>query len=254
MTRRKLRKWFTLAGLSVLGVCAVSIPVTIALALSATGTSDVLTLGEIAPKARHATPAKALANLRCTATKGHYALAFQDGPSARTTARLVRALGRATAVATFFDVGGRAAVSPDLVELQRGVGQVANHSYSHVRLSAVSSGRRVQELQAAAQVLDYPNVFFLPPYGENVPAVDADVRRSGLIPVYATVDALADGLSAAAITRRAITVRPGGIVLLSERVENVVAALPGIVESLRGRGLCPGFLGARGGTVVAVKP
>jgi peptidoglycan-N-acetylglucosamine deacetylase len=254
MTRPKLRKWLTLGGLSVLGVCAVSIPVTIALALSAMGTSDVLTLGEVAPKAQHTTPAKAVAGLRCTATKGYYALAFQDGPSATTTARLVRALGKANAVATFFDVGGRAAVSPDLVELQRSAGQVANHSYSHVRLSTVSSARRVQELQAAAQVLDFPNVFFLAPYGEAVPAVDADARRSGLIPVHGALDAQADGLSAAAITRRALAVKPGGIVLMSEGVENVVAALPGIVERLRERGMCPGFLGASGGRIVAVKP
>lgn len=254
MSRRKLSKALKLAGLAVLGLCAVSIPVTIALVFSATGASDVLTLGEIAPKAKHTTPAKAVAKLRCTPTRGYYALALEDGPFATTTPRLVGALGKANAVATFFDLGERAAASQELVELQRGVGQVANHGYSHVRLSAVSPARRVQELQSTARVLDYPNVFFLPPYGEKEPGVDADLRRSGLTPVYRTLDAQADGLSADAITHRALDVQPGGIVLLREGVENVVAAVPRIVEGLRRRGMCPGFLGTAQGTVAAVKP
>ena len=72
---------------------------------------------------------------RCTATRGYYALTFDDGPSAGARRRgSWRRCADADAVATFFDVGERAAARPDLVELQRSVGQVANHSYSHARL------------------------------------------------------------------------------------------------------------------------
>jgi hypothetical protein len=43
--RRRLAKWLKLAGLSAIGIAAVSVPVTAAIAMSATGTSDVLRLG-----------------------------------------------------------------------------------------------------------------------------------------------------------------------------------------------------------------
>jgi peptidoglycan/xylan/chitin deacetylase (PgdA/CDA1 family) len=140
--------------------------------------------------------------------------------------RLVASLKQANAVATFFDLGARAEASQALVELQRSVGQVANHSYSHLRMPAVSSARRVQELQATARVLDYPNTLFRPPYGETSVATDADIRRVGLTPVYWTVDAQDARLDAKAITDRALTVKPGGIILLHDGVDATVAAVP----------------------------
>jgi peptidoglycan/xylan/chitin deacetylase (PgdA/CDA1 family) len=94
--------------------------------------------------------------------------------------------------------------------------------------------------------------------------VDAVVRRSGLEPVYWTVDAGDLSGSAEAVVARALTVEPGGIILLHEGAQRAVAAVPGIVDGRRKRGLCPGFLarsrsavmGANGRrfAVVAVKP
>ena len=110
------------------------------------------------------------------------------GPTRDTTERLVGALKKSGAVATFFDVGERAAAHPDLVELQRTVGQVANHSYTHAHLPQVSQQRRFQELTETARVLDHPNAFVRPPYGETSPETDADMRKTGLVPVYWTID------------------------------------------------------------------
>lgn len=260
----KAVKRLKLAGLAFLGLCTVSIPLTIALVLSATGTSDLLTIGGVAASSHHETPARAVAGLRCVAKKGYYALTFDDGPYASTTPRLVATLRKAKAVATFFDVGERAATRQDLVELQRSVGQVANHSYSHPRMPGVSQARRLQELTTAATVLDHPNAFFRPPFGATSPAVDTDIARSGLTAVYWTVDTQDAGSSADQVTERALTVKPGGIVLLHDGVASALDAIPAVVEGLRRRGMCPGFLattprvivGANGSRfhVTAVKP
>lgn len=253
-------KHLKLAALAFLGMCTVSIPVTVALVLSATGASDVLVVGDV----KHATPAEAVRAMRCEPERGYYVLSFDDGPIPRTTRRLVAALRRAHAVATFFDIGERAAARPDLVELQRRVGQVANHSHTHTLLTELSRGQRIEELQQAAKALDYPNAFFRPPYGASSPGVDADIRQTGLTPVYWTVDTQDVSQPVRTITRRALTVRPGGIVLLHDGVEATIDAVPGIVEGLRRRGLCPGFLaptarrvtGANGAVfnAVAVRP
>jgi endo-1,4-beta-xylanase len=144
------------------------------------------------------------------------------------------------------------------------VGQVANHTYSHPRFAQVSQARRLQELQMGAKALDYPNAFFRPPYGETGPDVEADVRATGLITVYWTVDVRDQGLGADAIAKQALTVEPGGIVRLHEGVATTIEAIPAIVAGLQKRGMCPGFLGATpeavsapGGTqfhALAVKP
>jgi peptidoglycan/xylan/chitin deacetylase (PgdA/CDA1 family) len=240
--RRRLAKWLKLGGLAVLGLSTVSIPVTIAIASSATGASDVPTIAPIAQTKQRRTPAKALAGLHCVAKRGYYALTFDEGPSAGTTPRIVAALSRAKAVATFFDVGEDAVAHQDLVELQRSVGQVANHSYSHPHLSQLSDARREQELTATARALDFPNVFFRPPYGEADPQTDAAVRRTGLTSVYWTVDTRDVRAPTEAIVKRALAVKPGGIILVHDGVEHTVRAIPGITEGLRKRGMCPGFL------------
>jgi peptidoglycan/xylan/chitin deacetylase (PgdA/CDA1 family) len=223
-------------------VLTVSIPITIAIFLSATGTSDVLTLDGIAPTHHHQTPAEAVSNERCVATRGYYALTFDDGPFPATTQLLVSTLAASKAVATFFDVGERAAARPDLVEQQRSVGQVANETYSQPRLTRVTEQRRYQELQLAARALDYPNALFRPPFGDTNAAVEADVRRSGLTSVYWTVDRDDLRLATSGIVARAMTVKPGGIIRLHDGLPGTIAAIPGIVAGLRERGMCPGFI------------
>lgn len=244
-----LGKWAKLAGLSLLGISAVSIPVTIALVLSTTGSSDLLTIGGSSARHQHETPANAIASARCVAKRGYYALTFDDGPVPATTGRVVTALKQAKAVATFFDLGARAAARQDLVDLQRTVGHVANHSYSNPHMPAVSSARRVQEVQATARVLDYPNALFRPPYGETDPATDADIHRAGLTPVYWTLDARDRGSDAKAITERVLRAQPGGIILLHDGVDATIDAIPGIVAGLRKHGMCPGFIAATPKTV-----
>lgn len=240
--RQKVIKWLKLAGLSLAGLCTVSIPVTVAIVLSTTGASDVLTLGGVAPRHHHQTPAQTIAGMRCVATRGHYALTFDDGPFLSTTRHLVEVLAKHSTVAVFFDVGWRADRHPDLVELQRRVGLVANETYSASDMTRLSQARRYQELQAAAKVLDYPNAFFRPPFGATSAAVESDVRRTGLTTVYWTVDASSPALTARAIVRIALAVAPGGIIRLTDGRRQTVEAVPGIVAGLEQRGLCPGLL------------
>lgn len=140
-------KWLKLGGLAGLGLCAVSIPLTVAIVMSTTGTSDLLTIGGISPKHPHETHARAVAGTGCAPTRGYYALTFEDGPLPESTPALVRALEQAKAVATFFGVGERAAGRESLVELQRSVGQIANETYSRPHMTRVSQARRYQEMR-----------------------------------------------------------------------------------------------------------
>ena len=240
--------------LSLVGISAVSIPVTAAVVLSVAGADSPLALGAPADtRPARENPAKAItASLECSPTKGYYALTFDDGPFTRTTERLVGALERSAAVATFFDVGERAAAHPELVELQRTAGQVANHSYTHAHLPDVSQERRFQELTETARVLDHPNAFVRPPYGETSPDTDADMRKTGLVPVYWTIDTFDwQQPPVDVIVERALRVRPDGIILLHDGLQNTVRAVPRIVSELRAEGMCPGLLARTDETVVS---
>lgn len=253
MSRARWMKRARLSALGIVGVSVVSIPVTIAVAFSATG-GDLLTLGAVGgQRTSHEHPVAAIEKaLECSPTKGYYALTFDDGPFTKTTARLVGALRQAGAVATFFDVGERVVANPDLVELQRTAGQVANHTFTHPHLPELSQAQRFRELTATARALDYPNAFFRPPYGETSPATDADIRKTGLVPVYWTTDTY-DWQQPAVefIVSRALDVESGGIILLHDGVENTISAVPRIVAELRRRGLCPGLLATTPRAVVS---
>jgi peptidoglycan/xylan/chitin deacetylase (PgdA/CDA1 family) len=254
MPEKRWIKRAKLALLCLVGISAVSIPVTVALALSATGVDSPLQLGtgtDVRPARQN--PAKAISeSLKCSPTKGYYALTFDDGPYPETTTRLVEALKDAGAVATFFDVGERAAAHQDLVEQQRTAGQVANHAYTHAHLPQLSQERRFQELTATAKVLGHPNAFVRPPFGETSPETDADMLTTDLVPVYWTTDTYDwEQPPVDVIVKRALAVQPEGIILLHDGRENTVRAVPRIVSELRSRGMCPGLLAKTDKTVVS---
>jgi peptidoglycan/xylan/chitin deacetylase (PgdA/CDA1 family) len=255
MSEKRWIKRAKLFLLAIVGIAAVSVPVTVAVVLSATGASSPLALGAT-PRARPAArenPAKAIAaSLKCSPKKGYYALTFEDGPYPETTKRLVDALKEAGAVATFFDIGGRVVAHPELVELQRTVGQVANHTYTHPHLPEVSQARRFQELTKTAVALGHPNAFVRPPFGETSAQTDADIRKTGLVPVYWTTDTFDwQRPPANVIVKRALKVQPEGVVLLHDGRENTIQAIPRIVSRLRREGMCPGFLAKTDKTVLS---
>jgi peptidoglycan/xylan/chitin deacetylase (PgdA/CDA1 family) len=242
-------KRLRLTALGMIGVSLVSIPVAVAVAFSGD-----LTVGAVGgQRTRHENAAAAIEKAaKCSPTQGYYALTFDDGPFPKTTGRLVGAIRQAGAVGTFFDVGERVVDHPELVNVQRTVGQVANHTFTHPHLPQLSQERRFQELTETARALDHPNPFVRPPYGETSPATDADMRKTGLVPVYWTTDTYDwQQPPVDTIVMRALAVRPEGIILLHDGLENTIAAVPRIVAELRGRGLCPGRLARTPRTIVS---
>jgi peptidoglycan/xylan/chitin deacetylase (PgdA/CDA1 family) len=263
-----------LLGLGAVGIALVTIPVTLAVVFAEDGAPEpparrapaaVLLLHGAATPASRVHPSAAVDAIHCRPTRGWYALTFDGGPVPRKTRALAATIRRARAVGTFFVIGDRAAAHPELVDVQRRVGEVAGHGFTHVKLPRVSRERRIEEVRATARLLGHPNRFIRPPFGASDAATDADIAASGLIPVYWTVNTRDTAERApAAIVRRALAVRPGGIVLLNEGLDATIEAVPAIVARLRARGLCPGLLhpvktavtGANGRAfyVQAVKP
>jgi peptidoglycan/xylan/chitin deacetylase (PgdA/CDA1 family) len=113
------------------------------------------------------------------------ALSFDDGPNARFTPRILAILRRAGTTATFFTVGSRVAVEPDLVRAEAAESmQVANHTWSHPRLGPLDPAALPTELDRTGAALmaavgSRPTLFRAP-FGEIGPGQLLVVRRAGL--------------------------------------------------------------------------
>ncbi|MFP5208723.1 MAG: polysaccharide deacetylase family protein [Acidobacteriota bacterium] len=122
------------------------------------------------------------------ARAGELALTFDDGPNPAWTPRLLDALARYDARATFFMMGSRAQAQPDLVRRIAAAGHlIGNHSWSHPNLARTAGKRIREELVRTSETLEQmtsaPVRYFRPPFGARRPAVFQIARELGLTPV-----------------------------------------------------------------------
>ncbi|MBI4635927.1 MAG: polysaccharide deacetylase family protein [Candidatus Rokubacteria bacterium] len=181
---------------------------------------------------------------------GRVALTFDDGPDPAWTPRVLDLLGERGVRATFFLVGQRAARSPGTVRRIAAEGhEVANHGWSHRSLWLCGPRRTRIEIGRAHDLLTglagrAPR-YFRPPWGMVNMAMFPILRRYGARCVLWSIQPeglrpRAADLQAAHVLRRA---RPGAIVDLHDAEgtpdapARLLAALPAMIDGLRGRGL-----------------
>ena len=180
--------------------------------------------------------------------EGKAALTFDDGPDPRTTLRLLDILDRYDAKATFFFLGEKCALHPELVKQTLGRGHsVAMHGYTHIPLAFKSrSFVRSQIIRNAAQLNGEVLPYFRPPYGFKSAVVRDVCKAQGVLLTTWSINPK-DYLEPEPdeISRRIISKLHGGaIILLHEWVEATHIALPGILEQMRSCGYEPSTLPA----------
>lgn len=170
------------------------------------------------------------------------ALTFDDGPGPQT-AEILAELQRLHAPATFFIVGSMAAARPDLVRAEARAGmQIGNHTWSHPPMPTLSRAAQRAQIESTNAILRRltgrrPR-FFRPPNWRAGAITAHVVSREHMIGVLRTVDTRDWTLpGTAAIVRRALRVRPGGIIAMHDAGgytrAQTVAAVPPIVHGLR---------------------
>jgi peptidoglycan/xylan/chitin deacetylase (PgdA/CDA1 family) len=174
------------------------------------------------------------------------ALTFDDGPWPGQTQRVLEILAAENVKATFFMVGVRLRIAPDLARRVVAEGHlVGNHTQTHeisrrsVRTQVVS--QMVAGRETLRQVTGVASRWFRAPSGAVTPLVTAQAAVLGERVAGWTVDP-ADWRRppAAVIVRRVVGgVRPGAIVLLHDgggERSQTIAALPGIITQLKAKG------------------
>jgi peptidoglycan/xylan/chitin deacetylase (PgdA/CDA1 family) len=172
------------------------------------------------------------------------ALTFDDGPGPYT-ARIVAALRRLKAPATFFEVGEQ--IKPYRVLVANMVKWgfvIGDHTWTHPDLELLSNARVKDQVNWTKEMITKVSgeqvQFIRPPYGAQNARIRTDVGRLGLLSVLWNIDTRDWSLpGTSSIIASALAVRPGGIVLMHDgggpRGETL-AALPAIVRGLRARG------------------
>lgn len=173
------------------------------------------------------------------------AISFDDGPGAYT-AGVLDALAEHGVRATFYMVGSMFNGADD-ERVQRVVDEgheLANHSYSHGNMAAMSGAGQTEELvrgnELISPIFGLSPCTFRAPYGATSDSVISSAAAQGMVTVGWNVDPQDwTDISAEAIANNALAqVRPGSIILLHDGGEQAptVEATGIILAELRKQG------------------
>jgi peptidoglycan-N-acetylglucosamine deacetylase len=189
---------------------------------------------------------------RGTSGRPEIALTFDDGPSPRTTPKVLAELARHDARATFFVLGAKVERHPEIVRAIVAAGhELGVHGQQHDRLLSLRHSRRIEaEIEQARMTVQALTgrkpILFRPPVGHVSPRTAVASRKLGLTLVGWSIrarDGLRQTTAASVVKRVTAGLRPGAIVLLHDASEDEqfepagVAALPELLAEAGRRGL-----------------
>ncbi|HVN94363.1 MAG TPA: polysaccharide deacetylase family protein [Terracidiphilus sp.] len=116
---------------------------------------------------------------------GEMALTFDDGPNATWTPKMLDILANNNVRATFFLLGSRAKMQPQLVQRMVRAGHlIGNHSWDHPNMARSSAEVIREQMTRTQNMLEQITggavKFFRPPYGARRPALFKIAEEIGL--------------------------------------------------------------------------
>ena len=171
------------------------------------------------------------------------ALTFDDTPNPFYTEELLRILREHGVKATFFCLGNKSQLYPDLlIEVLRDGHDIGNHTYSHPKLDGLPRDDWEEEIlytsRIIKRVLGYECRLFRPPHGRMTDEITDFVYAHGMTTCWWTVNT-GDYLepSVDSVIKKVVNnVGPGGIVLMHDGTDVTLEALPVIIDKLSADG------------------
>ncbi len=171
------------------------------------------------------------------------ALTFDDGPNAKYTPQVLRILDEHKVRATFFLIGREAQRHPELVrQIDLGGHEIGNHTYSHVRLPQVPPDaiRRVLERtrEIVLELTGKETILLRPPWGVLDSRSLAELALGKFVTVLWSVDSRDWSRPGARVIAHNVLskAQAGSIILCHDDHEQILEALPVIIQGLRGQG------------------
>lgn len=179
-------------------------------------------------------------------TKPMVALTFDDGPYGPVSRRLLTALDKNDAKATFFYVGNRVLANRSLIQDAYKMGnQIASHTYRHADLSKLKKKKikeQVDKTNAAIEkVIGCKTTALRPPYGR----VNKAMREAVKAPmIYWNVDSedwkykkLSSKKRIKKILKGLDSLKDGDVVLMHELYPTTAAAVEKLLPKMKKRGI-----------------
>lgn len=161
-------------------------------------------------------------------------LSFDDFAEPATIDRFLAILKQKNVVAAFFLQGDWATENPQTVTKIRSAGHIiGNHTATHPHLRSLSDNKIKQEIMGGPA-----STLLRPPYGDCDKRVRQIAAQLGYKLALWTIDSEDwKGISAATIQDRVMReIHPGACVLMHLNAPNTLAALPGLIDSIRAQG------------------
>ena len=174
----------------------------------------------------------------------YVALTFDDGPDAKNTPRLLDMLAKRNIKATFFVLGERIEMHPELLKREKAEGhEIGNHSWNHPNLAKMSEEGVRGQLQRTHDLIlkssGSKTTLMRPPYGSITERQKKWVADAmGYKVILWAVDPLDWRKPGPAVVARRIlsATRPGSIVLMHDIHTQSVDAVPQILDGLTAKG------------------
>jgi peptidoglycan/xylan/chitin deacetylase (PgdA/CDA1 family) len=172
------------------------------------------------------------------------ALTFDDGPHPEFTPRLLDILRHEGIRATFYVIGRNVQTYPEIARRIVAEGhEIANHSWSHPRLTALSASRLKTEMENTSDIIQKVTgrrpTNMRPPYGAiNARVEQALLQKHGLDVIMWSVDPLDWRRPGAEVVRQRLVdgATPGGILLAHDIHPGTIEAMPGTISDLKTKG------------------
>lgn len=172
------------------------------------------------------------------------AISFDCAWGADDIQQILEVLKSRNVEASFFIVGQWAEKFPEKVKLIASEGHdIANHSYSHLRMGELDKAKISNEIQLCGEKLSELSTsnikLFRPPYGDYSNNVISAAEKLGYFTIQWNVDSLdwKPGISTEEIKNRvASKLKPGSIVLFHNDTPHTAAILPDIIDTIKNSG------------------
>lgn len=170
-------------------------------------------------------------------TESQFAITFDDGPAPRSL-DVLDTLKKHGATATFFCVGSRIEVYPDICARMAHEGHtIGNHSYTHKTIFPFYSRKRIQEEIQRTNVLiqgitGTTNRLFRPPFGVTNPSIAAAVKNADQLVIgwnLRSFDTISKNPEVLA-NRIAKKIKPGTVLLLHDDLPETARILDIILQ------------------------
>ncbi len=171
------------------------------------------------------------------------ALTFDDGPSNNRVNDIINVLESYEAKATFFMLGERINKKTHKIvkKIHEAGHELGNHSWSHRKLTSLSSEEQLQELEktntAIKNAIKQDVKWFCPPYGCHDDNLIENTNKLDMHSILWTVDSLDwQGDKPETLVERVLSnVHNGAVILLHDHNNgsNTIEALPHIIKILK---------------------